>query len=88
MWPFKRRKSFSFNPQIAMLLINIHELEYVMSALTDAVNRNTASVAALTAAVATLPAPPDESAAAATINANSDAVDAAVAALTKGAPAP
>lgn len=62
-----------------------HRLEIAMSVLTDAIDRNTASVAALTAAINALPAPVDESAAATAINANSDALDALT---TKLAPKP
>lgn len=53
-----------------------------MSALTDAINRNTASIAALTATIAALPPPVDENAAATAINANSDQIDALTVSLT------
>ena len=53
-----------------------------MSELTDALNRNTASTAALATAISNIPPPVDESAAVATINANSDTLDSLTAKLT------
>jgi hypothetical protein len=52
----------------------------IMSALSDAVARNTASTDALIAAIQNLPSAADVSAAVTGINANSDKLDAAVAA--------
>ncbi len=60
--------------------LKLMELE-TMSALTDALNRNTASADALVAALAAQPAPFDQAAAAAQLNATSDKLDAAKAAL-------
>jgi len=62
------------------------KLEIAMSALTDAINRNTASVATLTTAINNLPPPVDETAAATAINANSDALDALTTKLTTPQP--
>jgi len=59
--------------ELFSILIN---LENRMSILIDAIDRNTASVAALTAAVNALPPPVDETAAASAINTNPDALDA------------
>ena len=53
-----------------------------MSALTDATNRLAASVTALSTAINNLPPPVDESAAAAAINGQSDAIDALTAKIT------
>ena len=78
IWFFKRRAE-----KHALKLL---ELAY-MSALTDAVNRNTASVTALKNAYDNQPAAPDESAVASQINANSDVVDAVTAKIPVAASA-
>jgi hypothetical protein len=60
--------------------------ERLMSAIIDAINRNTASVDRLAAIIAALPPPVDEAAAVAAISANSDKIDALADSLTPKTP--
>lgn len=65
----------------AFLILKHREL-HIMSALIDALTRQSASLDALATAIANIPPPVDESAVAAQINANSDKIDADTALLT------
>lgn len=67
--------------ELSILNQQVHE----MSVLTDAITRLGASVGNLTTAVNNIPPPVDETAAAAAINTQSDAIDALTAKVT---PAP
>lgn len=57
-----------------------------MSALTDAIDRNTASVNNLAQVIAALPPPVDEAAAVTALTANSDQLDALAVSLTHKQP--